>query len=108
MIKVKSQHCSALVRGALLCTLLARVETAAADFTTASSNLSFSLSLAVMSEASKVAQALNLWAREGLDMMGGADGKALDELLNEFLVEPGSETHPQDCKSISCVTIHYC
>ena len=58
------------------------------------------------SEASKVAQALNLWVREGLDMMGGADGKALDELLNEFLVEPGSETHPQDCKSISCVNTH--
>ena len=43
-------------------------------------------------EASKVAQALNLWSREGLDMMGGTDGKALGELLNEFLVEPGSET----------------
>ena len=35
--------------------------------------------------AERVAGALNRWASEGLDMMGGADGTALDYLLDEFL-----------------------
>lgn len=30
------------------------------------------------------AGALNRWAIEGLDMMGGADGEALDRLLDEY------------------------
>ena len=54
-----------------------------------------------MSGAKKVARAFNQWAREGLDEIGGADGLALEELLSEFMADPGSETHPSDCKSIS-------
>ena len=55
-----------------------------------------------MSTARKVANAFNRWAREGLDMMGGADGAALEELLDEFLIHsPGSTVQPQECKRSS-------
>ncbi len=37
-----------------------------------------------------LARALNLRHRDGLDMMGGADGEALEELISEFMA-PGSE-----------------
>jgi hypothetical protein len=50
-----------------------------------------------MSGAKKVARAFNSWSREGLDMMGGADGAALEELLKDFLDCPGS-SQPQECK----------
>lgn len=66
----------------------------------------FFLSPAAMSEASKVAQALNLWARERLDMMGGADGKALDDLLNEFLVEPEVTHPPMIVRAFPVLNIH--
>jgi hypothetical protein len=53
-----------------------------------------------MSAAKRVAESFNSWAREGRDMMGGADGSAIADLLNLFLEEPGSEPHPSsDCKS---------
>ncbi len=52
-----------------------------------------------MSGAKKIARALNSWARDGLDFLGGADGSALEELISEFMADPGSEAHPLDCKS---------
>ncbi len=35
-----------------------------------------------MSEARNLARALNLSHRDGLDMMGGADAEAIEELIN--------------------------
>ncbi len=49
-----------------------------------------------MSSAKRVAGALNSWAREGLDMLGGADASAFEELIGDFLTNPGSDT---ECKS---------
>jgi len=49
-----------------------------------------------MSKASKVARALNLCHRNGLDLMGGADAEAIEELISEFMA-PGSEEPPPDC-----------
>ena len=40
-----------------------------------------------MSGADSVARALNSWASEGLDTLGGADGEALDRLLHEYFCE---------------------
>ncbi len=48
-----------------------------------------------MSEAWNLARALNLRHRDGLDMMGGADGEAL-ELISKFMA-PGNEDQPSDC-----------
>ena len=54
--------------------------------------------LAVMSREDRLARALNSRRCECLDMMGGADGAALEELLSEFMAAPGSEAHTPDCK----------
>ena len=51
-----------------------------------------------MNQANNVARALNFFARDGFDMMGGADGAALAELLGEYLAIPGSDAHPVDSK----------
>ena len=45
-----------------------------------------------------VAKALNSCRNEGLDMLGGADRAALEELLCEFIAGPASEAQPPDCK----------
>ena len=55
-----------------------------------------------MSQARKVAQAFNRWAK-GLDTMGGADGMALEEMLSEYLCQPGSGMQPQECKLSSLI-----
>ncbi len=55
--------------------------------------------MAIMSEARNLARALNLSHRDGLDIMGGADAEAIEELINEFLA-PGSEDPLSDCKSL--------
>ncbi len=44
-----------------------------------------------------LSRALNLCHRDGLNMMGGADGEALEELISEFMA-PGSEDQPPDCQ----------
>ena len=49
--------------------------------------------------AARVARALNSWTKEGLDMLGGADGAALADLVSEFMAAPGSEDDPQECKT---------
>ena len=38
----------------------------------------------LMSGAERMASALNQWKKDGLDMMGGADGDALDHLLDDY------------------------
>ena len=55
-----------------------------------------------MSKAHTVACAFNSWLRGGRDLMGGADGEAIDELLSELLAEPGSEPHHSDGKNTPC------
>ena len=37
-----------------------------------------------MTSAADVAGALNRWARQDLDMLGGTDGHALESLLNDY------------------------
>ncbi len=49
-----------------------------------------------MSEASNVARALNLCTAIGLDLMGGANAEAIEELISEFMA-PGSDEPPPDC-----------
>ena len=44
------------------------------------------------------ADAFNHWAREGLDMMGGADGAALAQILDDYLDSQGSDAEPRECK----------
>ena len=46
-----------------------------------------------MSATQRIASALNQWERDGRDMMGGADGDALDCLLGDYFDfrEEGSE-----------------
>lgn len=44
----------------------------------------------------ETAKTLNRWGREGLDIMGGADGAALEELVSVFYA--GSDANPQECK----------
>ena len=56
--------------------------------------------------AHRVVKALNSWAKEGLDMLGGADGAALAELISEFMATPGSEDDPQECKDPALFNIH--
>ena len=48
--------------------------------------------------AASIARALNSCARDGLDMLGRADGAALADLISEFMATPGSEVEPQECK----------
>ena len=55
--------------------------------------------------AHSVAKALNSWAKEGLDMLGGADGAALSELISEFMAAPGSEEEQQECKDLALCNI---
>jgi hypothetical protein len=55
-----------------------------------------------MSGAERIAKELNKWAREGLDMMGGADGQALNRLLDDYFNcgchnEQEGDSHP-GCK----------
>ncbi len=59
---------------------------------------SFVLSSSMLSNK-ETARALNRWGREGLDTMGGADGAALEELVNTFYVT--SPANPQECKHSS-------
>ncbi len=67
----------------------------------------FSSTVAIMSEARNLAGALNLSHRDGLDMMGGADAEAIEELINEFMA-PGSEDPLSDCKyQITLITVNY-
>ena len=40
----------------------------------------------LMSRYQKVASAFNQFMRDGLDMMGGADGEAIDRLLDDYLL----------------------
>ena len=44
-----------------------------------------------MSGADRIARALNNWASEGLDTVGGADGEALDRLLSEYFCGEDAE-----------------
>ena len=60
--------------------------------------LGSSFSFLEMSRAQNIARALNSFARDGFDMMGGADGAALAELLGEYLAAPGSDAQPTDSK----------
>ena len=52
-----------------------------------------------MSRAERIAEELDLWAKGELDLMGGADGAAMEELLSEFMAV---EAQPTDCKSAFC------
>ena len=40
----------------------------------------------LMSRYQRVASAFYQFMRDGLDMMGGADGEAIDRLLNDYLL----------------------
>jgi hypothetical protein len=51
-----------------------------------------------MSAEQNIADAMNRWAKDGLDMMGGADGVGLNRLLDDyFLLEDGDPPLP-GCK----------
>ena len=52
-----------------------------------------------MSAAQRIASALNQWEQDGRDMMGGADGDALDRLLGDYF-DVGEEG--------SCGRLDYC
>ena len=47
--------------------------------------------MSTMSGANSIAKALNNWVRDGLDIMGGADGAALNRLLDEYFISDGEE-----------------
>ena len=49
-------------------------------------------------EADLIAQALNTGIRDGLDLMGGADGAALVDLIADYMVNPGSGAQPPESK----------
>ena len=53
-----------------------------------------------MSGARRIAEELNLWAKGELNLMGGADGAAMEELMSEFMAVPESEAQPTDCKRL--------
>jgi hypothetical protein len=44
-----------------------------------------------MSLSQRIASSLNQFFRDGLDMMGGADGEAIDRLLDEYLLSDEEE-----------------
>ncbi len=44
----------------------------------------------VMSGPEGIANSLNRWARDGLDIVGGADGDALNLLVSEYFDSDGS------------------
>ncbi len=48
-----------------------------------------------MSEAQRIARAINSFANDGFDMMGGADGAALAEMLTDYIATP-TEAQPLD------------
>ena len=50
-----------------------------------------------MPTADKVAQELNRWAKEGLDMLGGSDGEALDRLLDDYFDNEDHEPQLPGC-----------
>ena len=53
-----------------------------------------------MNRDKAVARALNhSFAKDGFDMMGGADVTALAELLSEYLATPGSLVQTSESKS---------
>ena len=92
-----------IVHGRLLCTLLARVRragkrSAAVPEDTAAFFLLFLVF--AMAGAHGIARALNAWREEGLDMMGGADGAALDQLISDFMGDGGNKAEPSsNCNS---------
>ena len=97
------------MHGGLLCTLLARVQVArkSQQEPVTVSSCFHSVCSKTMSKEAKFARQFNSWRREGRDLMGGADGEAIDELLNDILDdEPGSEDHPSDCKHTPFINIH--
>ena len=51
-----------------------------------------------MSRAADLAKRLNSWARDGLDMMGGADGVEISDLISTFMACDEEETQPTECK----------
>lgn len=51
-----------------------------------------------MNRAGTVAQVLNSFARDGLDMLGGADAAALADFLGDYMANPGS-AQPSDSKA---------
>ena len=62
--------------------------------------------LSVMSSAADLAKRLNSWAREGLDMMGGADGEEIRDLITTFMTSEEDESLPQECKSLKTQPLH--
>ncbi len=42
-----------------------------------------------------------------MDMLGGADGAALEQLLSEFMAEPDSDDHTPNSKALLSMNIHY-
>ena len=60
--------------------------------------LSLSLFSIMSTDDEVVAKALNSCRNEGLEMLGGADRLALEELLSELVARPGSAPPPDDCK----------
>ena len=88
--------CSLLVHGWLLCTLLARVRLAGTHSAVLSQRRQpfSSLFFSDMAGARAIARAMNSWREEGLDLMGGADGAAIEDLISEFMDTTGNETQP--------------
>ena len=53
-----------------------------------------------MTSAGKVSRALNSWAREGQDFLGGgADSHAFQSLLMDYFADDSSESMPLDTPS---------
>ena len=59
-----------------------------------------------MSSAEQVARALNLWASDGLDLVGGADREALDGLVADYFDLGSQEPDMDGCKTSTTLPLH--
>ena len=99
------------VYGGLLCTLRARA-LLAGDFQLENSQFKQPFSNTMDQNADRVAQALNRSTKDCMDMMGGADAAAVEELVSLFMVaSPGSAQPPESKDSPlmnNVVALLYC
>ena len=55
-------------------------------------------SVLIMSSAERLSRRLNAWVKEGRDMLGGADGAAIAEMVAEFMDSDDPEDQPPECE----------
>ena len=71
---------------------------AAERLSSSSSSSNQRSSTPAMSSSKRVAHSLNSWTREARDMLGGADGQALAELVADYMAMPDEEAEPLGSK----------